>query len=162
MNPFRNPKRFRLFAMLAALLGITAGCKNNGRSDDVICMYGVPTVSYELKGKVTDQAGNPVKDIEVTVARVFPSDSAFVGNPFGPTAVTNDDGLWSIRCQDDPTPILKVTYSDIDGPLNGGQFAQDSVIIKDIEPVKTLQDNNPFNLGEVKLELPEAKLKKED
>ena len=159
MKHIRNPKRLGFFAMLAALLGITAGCKGGG--DDVICMYGVPTVSYELKGKVTDEGGKPVEGIEVSFARVSPSDSARVGDPFGPTVVTDAAGLWNISYQDDPVPILKVTFTDVDGAENGGPFAEASTLVENIQPVKDPKDKNAFNLGEVKLEIPVVKMKKD-
>jgi putative lipoprotein (rSAM/lipoprotein system) len=159
MRLSRKPKRLGFFAMLAALLGITAGCKGGG-SNEVICMYGVPTVSYELKGKVTDEGGKPVEGIEVSFARVAPSDSALVGSPFGPTVLTDAAGQWNIHYQDDPTSILKVTFTDVDGSENGGAFAEANTIVKDVQPVKDPKDNNAFNLGEVKLEIPVVKLKK--
>ena len=158
MKHLNNRKPLGFFAMLAALLGITSGCKGGG--DDIVCMYGVPTVSYELKGKVTDESGKPVEGIEVSFERVSPSDSTLIGSPLGPTASTNAEGQWSVSFQDDPTPILKVLYQDVDGPENGGPFSQDSTLVRDIDPVKDTTDNNPFNLGEVKLELPSVKLKK--
>ena len=84
--------------MLAALLGI-AGCKGGG--DDVICMYGVPTMSL--------------------------------------TAATDKDGM-----------------------ENGGQFAESSTLLKDIQPIKDPEDTkNPFDLGTVKMEVPTVMMKAE-
>lgn len=157
-NSIRKPRRIGFFAMLAALLGITSGCKGGG--EDVVCMYGVPTVSYELKGKVTDEAGNPVGGIEVSFEQVSPSDSTLAGNPFGPVATTDNGGQWAVSFQDFPTAVLKVLYTDVDGADHGGQFVQDSTVVRDIEPVKNTKNDNAFDLGEVKLEIPDAKLKK--
>ena len=151
-------KGLGIFAMLAALLGISAGCK--GGSQDIVCMYGVPTVSYELKGKVTDEAGKPVEGIEVSLERMEPGDSTGVGYTFGPIVMTDGEGLWCIRTDGDPAPSIKAIYQDIDGSANGGLFAPDSTVIKGIEPVKSQKDNNPFNLGEVKQEFPAMKMKK--
>ena len=153
----KHSKPLGLFAMLAALLGITSGCKGGG--DDVVCMYGVPTVSYELKGKVTDPAGKPVEGIEVTFSNVNPSDSTLVGYSFGPVVSTDATGQWTASFQDDPASILKIAFTDIDGAANGGPFAPDSTIIKKVSPVKVQEDNNPFNLGDVKLEIPPVKMK---
>ena len=159
MKHLNNRKPLGFFAMLAALLGITSGCKGGG--DDIICMYGVPTVSYELKGKVTDEAGKPVEGIEVSFERVSPSDSTLAGYAFGPVATTDSGGQWKVSFQDDPAAILKVLYQDVDGPENGGPFAPDSAIVRNIEPVKDTTDSNPFNLGEVKMEIAAVKMKKE-
>ena len=54
---------------------------------------------------------------------------------------------------------LKIAFTDIDGAANGGPFAPDSTIIKDVSPIKVQEDNNPFNLGDVKLEIPPVKMK---
>ena len=159
MKHLNNRKPLGIFAMLAALLGITSGCKGGG--DDVVCMYGVPTVSYEMKGKVTDEAGMPVEGIEVSFERVSPADSTMAGYAFGPVATTDSSGQWRACFQDDPAAIIKVLYRDVDGPENGGPFAQDSTVVRDIDPVKDTTDNNPFNLGDVKLEMPAVKMKKE-
>ena len=163
MKSFKSPRRLGFFAMLAAVLGITSGCKGNGGGgDDVICMYGVPTVSYELKGKVTDEAGKPLEGIEVSFERLSGTDSAAVGNALGPRVATDAAGAWSASVQDDPAPILRVTFRDVDGPENGGLFAEESAVLKDIEPVKDPKDTkNPWDLGEVKKEMPAVKMARE-
>ena len=157
MNKRRNYKPLGLFAMLAALLGI-AGCKGGG--DDVICMYGVPTMSYELKGKVTDNTGKPVKGIEVQVERQIPSDSSFVA--MGLTAATDKDGMWQVVGAEDPAQVLRVVFRDVDGMENGGQFAESSTVLKDLQPIKDSKDTkNPFDLGTVKMEAPTVMMKAE-
>ena len=158
MRHFNKRKSFGFFAMVAALLGITNGCKGGG--DDVVCMYGVPTVSYELKGKVTNEAGKSLEGIEVSFEKVSPSDSSLIGYAFGPVAKTDSEGQWSAIFQDDPAPVIKVIYQDVDGSENGGHFAADSTIVRDFEPVRDTTDRNPFNLGEVKMEMPAVKMKK--
>ena len=154
----RNHKPMGFFALLAAVLGI-AGCK--GAGDDVLCMYGVPTMSYELKGKVTDVAGKPVEGIEVTFERIYGADSTAVHAPLGPAVSTDAEGLWSASFHDDPTSVLKVTFRDVDGQEQGGLFAGTASVLQDLEPVKDPKDNkNPFDYGTVKLELPVVKLEK--
>lgn len=162
MRPFKSPRRLGFFAMLAALLGITPGCKGGGGGDDVICMYGVPTVSYELKGKVTDEAGKPLEGIEVSFERLSGTDSTAVSDALGPRVATDADGMWSARFQDDPAPVLRVTFRDVDGSENGGLFSEESAVLEDIMPVKDPKDDkNPFDLGEVKKEMPAVKMVRE-
>ena len=158
MNKRRNHKPIGLFAMLAALLGI-AGCKDGG--DDVICMYGVPTMSYELKGKVTDNTGKPVEGIEVQVERQIPSDSSYVAMSL--IAATDKDGMWQVVGAEDPAQVLRVVFRDVDGMENGGQFAESSTVLKDLQPIKDSKDTkNPFDLGTVKMEVPTVMMKAEN
>ena len=52
--------------ILTTLLGFLgfSSCEDNGDDPgNIICMYGTPTASYTIKGKVTDQAGQALSDI---------------------------------------------------------------------------------------------------
>ena len=53
-------------------------------------------------------------------------------------------------------------FRDVDGPEKGGLFAEESAVLKDIEPVKDPKDTkNPWDLGEVKKEMPAVKMARE-
>ena len=56
--------------ILTTLLGFLgfSSCEDNGDDPgNIICMYGTPTASYTIKGKVTDQAGQALSDIQNSV-----------------------------------------------------------------------------------------------
>lgn len=101
-----------ILLMILAALGF-AGC---GATSCQVDMYGVPR-SYDgqLKGKVTDKSGNPIKGIEVT--------------SMGKKATTATDGSYDIKGETygDAVPIR---FLDIDGPENGGEFAERVVKIE--------------------------------
>lgn len=55
-----------IYALLSGLLGLIGySC-----GDEESLMYGTPTGSYEIKGTVTDDEGNPVEGAKVTVGDV--------------------------------------------------------------------------------------------
>lgn len=55
----------RIAAMLLAVLGFSS-CDSDD-DDPMICMYGMPYSTYEVKGTVTDENNDPVEGAEVTV-----------------------------------------------------------------------------------------------
>ena len=65
--------RFCRFALgiIAAMTGVSCG--------EIIikCEYGTPHADFEIKGRVTDVSGTPIKGIAVTVDETYPADSAF-------------------------------------------------------------------------------------
>ncbi len=107
--------------LLLSLLGF-AGCDETQEE-----MYGTPYAEYAVKGRVTDAAGTPVAGIEVR-------------RSFGvsdPAAVRTDaQGAYTFEASGDvlyAPPVL--TFTDTDGPANGGDFAE-----KEIEVVFTESD----------------------
>lgn len=57
----------RLCAAGVAILGF--GCSSADDPDELICMYGTVTGSFEIKGKVTTEDGKNVSDAAVKVTR---------------------------------------------------------------------------------------------
>ena len=98
----------RMLLLLLALLGMAA-CGGMGRDE-----YGTPLADFQVKGKVTDQSGNPIPDIEVVFG---------LGNV--DRQKTADDGTYCCRLNNvwlfSQSPQL--LFLDKDGPENGGEFA---------------------------------------
>ena len=57
----------RLCGIGLIILGLSA-CDNDG---GVICMYGTPTGTFEVKGDVTSEEGKPVEAAKITVKTVY-------------------------------------------------------------------------------------------
>ena len=55
-----------LCTLLLGVLGFTA-CEKEDEIGDTPAAYGTPTADYIFEGVVTDQAGNPIKGIEVQI-----------------------------------------------------------------------------------------------
>lgn len=105
----------KLLLAAASLLGFATACENKRTVD----MYGVPPphVGYKVKGKVTDKAGNPIPGIEV-------NDKA---NKI--TSATGGDGSYELSGAVWDR-VMTLTFTDIDGPENGGEFVEKTVDIK--------------------------------
>ena len=58
--------RNKLIYAILSLLGLATACSKNHDEGDV-CMYGTPTVSFSVKGHVTDEKGQPIEGILVSV-----------------------------------------------------------------------------------------------
>lgn len=85
--------------------------------------YGTPTVNYQVKTRVVDSEGNPIKGIEVTVSEIedFNLSWAYVLE-----TTTQEDGTLANsltqRWRDVNELYIKLT--DVDGEENGGEFEE--------------------------------------
>jgi putative lipoprotein (rSAM/lipoprotein system) len=96
----------KLIYFLLALLGISC--------DVGMVMYGSPHISFSLKARVVDEAGNPIQGIEVrTKDGDYFTDRTGVSDYLG--NIDAHGGFW-------PGDQYEVVFYDIDGPLNGGEF----------------------------------------
>lgn len=77
------------------------------------CMYGTPTMDFEVSGKVVNQDSAPIAGIKVSC----PTYTA----PGIASTLTAEDGSFSISGRG-YGPQLR--FEDIDGPDNGGEFAE--------------------------------------
>lgn len=115
----------KLLLAAATLLGFATACDSNKRQTD---MYGTPYNNYKIKGKVTDKAGQPIKGIEVRSNAALPT----------PEATTRADGTYDLAGQGIGN-MARVTFTDTDGPANGGDFAEKTVDIEFTEAERTAQ-----------------------
>ena len=129
MNKKNRWKVSGLLSGALALLGF-AGCSNNSES----LLYGTPSVDYRVVGTVTDEQGNPLKDIQVVVENPYaweyyddegkPIKSQYETGELAPdTLYTDKDGKfeshWTEAFSDNE---MVVGCEDIDGEANGGEF----------------------------------------
>ena len=90
--------------ILTTLLGFLgfSSCEDNGDDPgNIICMYGTPTASYTIKGKVTDQAGQALSDIQIIVSDMefsyeprpdFIPDTPYGSHPVNDTLYSGKEG----------------------------------------------------------------------
>lgn len=163
MLQIRKPRKIGFFAMLLALLGI-GGCQSLEEADEKVgeltmVAYGVPTVHYTIKGKVTDEKGKALEGIQVSVkSRRHGDNRSWYSDIIFP--ITSDSkGKWEAEPRAMPTDTLQIVFTDIDGAANGGEFAADSIRV----PVKIEKDpknNDAWYVGDAKVDVPTVKLKK--
>lgn len=80
--------------MCIALLAVLGFSCSDEEEENILCMYGTPTGTFEVKGQVTDAEGKPVADAEVRVT--MPEASSI---PYSyAKGVTDAAGSFSLEC----------------------------------------------------------------
>lgn len=103
----------RFIYWLLTLLGFSslAGC-------EPALMYGSPSADYEVKGKVLDADGDPIKGIKVSVSE----------NQYHSQSTQSlENGVFKVTIETIPFDKLKLTAQDIDGAENGGEFEEKTI-----------------------------------
>lgn len=129
----------RLIYFLMTLLGFgTVGCsallEDNSFDDDVVAEYGCPHVLFHLSARVVDEAGVPIKGIEVHCD----------GRPLGYENNASDDegNINVVDAYVWPGSQYEVEFVDPDGEENGGEFETLKLDITDkIEQVEESSGN---------------------
>lgn len=104
--------KIKFFNHLLVLLGFAATTSCDNKNMNMECMYGTPTMDFEVSGKVVNKDSAPIAGIKVS-CYVY-SDSGIA------TTLTAADGSFKISgTAISPT----LNFEDIDGLENGGQFA---------------------------------------
>lgn len=111
--------------------------------------YGSPYADFEIKGRVTDASGTPIKGIAVTVERTYLEDSTF----------TADDGTYVIRGEMFPQKALPVVFDDVDGEQNGGKFTKKTL---DVTLTLVKDGDGKWNSGSYGAENADITLELED
>lgn len=124
-------KKFIVF--LLGVLGFSACGNNDGDGWDSPVMYGTPSVDYTINGKVTNEAGNPIKGIQVA------SGDDISGDPFNLQSA--EDGSFVLEREDDAAVFGTIILTDIDGQDNGGLYKEKRVKIQSL-PMKKLKDGD--------------------
>lgn len=137
MNKKRRWRISQLLSGALAILGF-AGCSNSNEPDDIPCLYGSPTVDFRVIGKVTDQQGNPLENIQVILdgeqilnyvdeeGNPCTQRDSLTGAAYPDTVYTNKDGDFATHhAYGISTKGMTVTLRDIDGEANGGEFHQE-------------------------------------
>ena len=153
-------RAFGFFSMLLALLGV--GCEKIEEIGIVEVMYGSPSAHFSVKGKVTDESGNPIQNIQVNLYGV----TSFQGQDYAvpknhQPVKTDTKGTYLVEMNDIPYTTIQVNAKDIDGAANGGEFASDSLRSGTLTFVKDNNDKNMWFVGNADISMPDIKLKKQ-
>lgn len=138
----------RLIFFLFGLLGFSAvSCEKSDPGN--LNAYGTPHVLFSLKARVIDEAGNPVKGIEVDANEHYWRDNK---------RFSDDKGLIDVCGNVGPGDQYRVRFIDVDGEENGGEFETLELDITD-RVVKVSESSNGWCMGEYKAELGDVTLK---
>ena len=142
----------KLIYILLALLGF--GCEEAKELGP--CEYGVPHVTFSLKARVVDEAGNPIQGIEVRTKKGDEFDNNTGVSDFYGYIDAHSNYIW-------PDTQYEVVFYDNDGPQNGGEFETLEMDIAD-KVVQTKEGDGNWNEGTYVAELGDVTmtLKSED
>lgn len=133
----------KIIAKSLSILGFTIpifGC-------DVPDMYGTPSATYEVKGKVLDADGDPINGIKITM-----QDDDTDPNPYEiAESQSLENGDYKIRLNTFPIDHFYLSVEDIDGAENGGDFESQMVEV-DFSKVEYKGDKDAWYHGTKSLE----------
>lgn len=112
-----------------------------------VVMYGSPLADYEVKGKVLDADGDPIKDIKVRLQ----DDRHYAYTSQDNECQSLDNGDYAVRLNSLPTDKLYLVVQDIDGAENGGEFEEKTVEL-DFSNIKYTGDDDAWYWGKKSLE----------
>lgn len=120
----------RWLASLVGMLGVTS-CGHTillpgGGDDLVVVKYGCPTAEFNISGRVTNQQGEPLKEIEMRLTPCFASEVD--GTDFI-TSQTDAKGNYVINTTAFPVDSVRLIALDVDGDINGS-YQSDTVYLK--------------------------------
>lgn len=111
----------KILAGLLSLLGFSlAACDKMGSAE-----YGTPHADYEIKGKVVNNQGTPIPDIQVEVSDSIPES----GWMYKDTIYTDANGEFHWKRGDFPRMTFQLISRDIDEEKNGGQFVPKTTFV---------------------------------
>ena len=122
--------RKRLSYLLLSLLGFASACDR-----EPVEMYGVPRADTRSQGRVTDKSGNPIPGIQVR-SNGAPSKAVR----------TMADCSYDIA-DESASRTAWLTFTDTDGPENGGQSAEKSVEVTFTEADRTAKGDGWYEGG---------------
>lgn len=148
-------RKSSFFSMLLALLGV-------GASSCIFltpCMYGSPSADWSVKGRVLDENGKRVPGLQVILgSRYENSENVIYDQNYFPldTLYTGMDGSYHMEGHGFPLNQLQVDIHDVDGPSEGGEFTDVTLIIKDFE----FEGGKGWYSGHAEINIPDIIVKK--
>jgi putative lipoprotein (rSAM/lipoprotein system) len=105
-------------------------------------MYGTPWADYEVKGKVLDADGDPIKGIKVSL----------IEDQYNSQSTQSlENGTFKVSLGTIPFDKLKLTAQDIDGAENGGEFEEQTIEL-DFSKVEATGDKDAWYNGTKSIE----------
>lgn len=151
MKRHHNCHRVGFIALLCSLVGLGTTCCYP-------CMYGSPTADFSAKGRVIDEAGQPIQGLQVILGNRRHGEN-YDGTSYTPidSLKTGPNGEYEVYFASTiPVTNLQVDVNDIDGEANGGSFESATVLVKDIQ----YEDGKGWYEGSAEILVPDIKLKK--
>lgn len=111
----------RIIRFLNFILVSILSCFGVASSDQVMAMYGVPSGSFEINGRVKNLKSKPVRDIEIEVQD---GQNRTLG-----TVVSGKDGSFEMEYRGWPHREVYLIARDVDGKRRG-EYQSDTTLVK--------------------------------
>lgn len=122
-----------LCSMVMVAMGFTACSKDE--PEEISVMYGTPYGEYKYEGIVTDEEGNPIQGINVTVQEYnYSINNLTVVETDKSGKFTTDYIKWGTGGRQ------ALIFTDIDGDANGGDFEEMSFNIHSLNNKVKIED----------------------
>ena len=119
-----------ILSAIISLLGFSS-CELFQEQGD---MYGTPIIDYQVKGCVPDTENNPIAGLRVVIARQGYGDA----DPKAQTLTTDANGEFAYEEERVTSSFLhqgSITFTDIDGDENGGEFEEKVINLQEMKPI---------------------------
>jgi len=133
--------------LLGALLSVVGyGCSSDG---DKPVMYGSPTADYQISGVVTDENGNPVEGIKVSLNHVDVRDGEVKVGYEKQSTKTDAEGRYTMDEKNVEGGIgtTGLQMQDVDGEEHGGTFKEKVVLIDASEVKLVAPGHGAWDMG---------------
>ena len=111
----------RIIRFLNFILVSILSCFGVASSDQVMAMYGVPSGSFEINGRVKNLKSKPVRDIEIEVQD---GQNRTLG-----MVVSGKDGSFEMEYRGWPHREVYLIVRDVDGKRRG-EYQSDTTLVK--------------------------------
>ena len=135
-------------AVLTALLGLLGfeSCDPVDEYGAPPVEYGTPYAHYEVKGQVTDEAGNPIQGIQIS------ANSSVFDSQLYQSVTSDETGHYTLSerrlfVSDDD----RIEFKDVDGEANGGLFRDTTLNMRDMPMEKTAKGDGHWDGGTYKV-----------
>ena len=93
----------------------------------IMIAYGVPIAKYKVSGKVFTNSGKPIAGIKVDVS--FSPGWLYDFDGKSTTIHTTADGSFSAEFRNYPRDNVTISFTDVDGEKNQGEFLTQSITV---------------------------------
>lgn len=151
----KRNKKNSFFSLLLGLLGLSA----TSCIIPIPSMYGSPNAQWSVKGRVIDEDGRGVPGLQVALGNQIENEPGIIYDQnYWPldTLRTDTDGVYQVHSGGFPLSNLQIDVKDVDGEANGGDFADVSLLVREIE----FEGGKGWYEGNAEINVPDIIIKK--
>ena len=131
--------------VISALGFVACDSSDDDNGSDYPIEYGTPTADYKYMGTVTDKNGKPIEGIKATLVGYNSLTSSQKVAEF----TTDKNGKFESEVYSETVATVKIIeFADVDGELNGGEFATTSITTSQMQTTKVKDGDGGWYRGE--------------